>query len=103
MVGKAPGERRVHMYQPIQLTSTMPPIRNSRSRPPLWRRFLFVTVPAAAIVALAVALQPVAQAGTTSTPTPTPTPPQFKLLRTVPLPSNSWGAVTVNVGLNKIY
>jgi hypothetical protein len=91
------------MYQPIQLTSTIPSIRNSRSRSPLWRRVLFVTVPAAAFVALAVALQPVAQADTTSTPTPTPTPPKFKLLRTVPLQSNAWGSVTLNVGLNKIY
>jgi len=104
MVGKALGERRVHMYQPIQLTSTIPSIRNSRSRSPLWRRVLLVTVPAGgALVAFAVALGPVAQAGATPTPTPTPTPPKFKLLRTVPLPSNAWGAVTVNEALNKIY
>jgi hypothetical protein len=91
------------MYQPIQLTSTIPSIRNSRSRSPLWRRVLLVTVPAAALVALAVALQQVAQADTTSTPTPTPTPPKFKLLRTVPLQTNAWGSVTVNERLNKIY
>jgi hypothetical protein len=87
------------MYQPIQLMSTIPAMRNSRSRSPLWRRVLFVTVPAAALVA--VALQPVAQA--TPTPTPTPTPPKFKLLRTVPLQSNAWGSLTVNEALNKIY
>jgi hypothetical protein len=76
----------------------------SRSRLPLWRRVLLVTVPAAALVALAVALGPVARADTTSTPTPTPTPPKFKLLGTpIPLQSNASAAVTVNQALNKIY
>ena len=76
-----------------------------QERSPLWRRILFVTVPAGALVALAVALGPVTQAGATPTPTPTstPTPRKFKLLRTVPLQSNAWGSVTVNEALNKIY
>src|SRR6266581_5217401 len=84
----------------MKLKVTTPLVRNSLSRSPFWRRVLFVTVPAATLVALAVALQPVAHAGTTSTPTPTP--PQFNL-RTVPLQSNAWGSVTVNESLNKIY
>jgi hypothetical protein len=87
----------------MKLKMTTPLVRNSLSRSPLWRRVLIVTVPAAALVALAVGLQPVAHAGTTSTSTPTSTPPQFQLLTTVPIQSNAQQAVTVNRALNKIY
>ena len=82
---------------------TTPLVRNSLSRSPLRRRVLFVTVPAVALVASAVALQPIAHAGTTSTSTPTSTPPQFQLLTTVPLQTNAHFGVTVNRALNKIY
>jgi hypothetical protein len=95
--------RKSHLNKNENKNMTIPPPGNLISRSPLWRRVLLVTVPAAALVALAVAFQPVARADTTSSPTPTPTPPKFKLLRTVPLQSNAWGAVTVNLGLNKIY
>jgi len=88
------------MYQPIELTITIPAVRTSFSRSPSCRRVLFVTVPAAALVALTVVLGPVAHAGTT--PTPTPTPTSFNL-RKIPLQSNAWGAVNVNQALNKIY
>ena len=86
-----------------ELKMTTPLARNSLGRSPLWRRVLFVTVSAVALVASAVALQPVTHAGTTSTPTPTPTPPQFQLLDTVPLQTNARDFVTVNQALNKIY
>ena len=86
-----------------ELKMTTPLARNSLGRSPLWRRVLFITVSAVALVASAVALQPVTHAGTTSTPTPTPTPPQFQLLDTVPLQTNARDFVTVNQALNKIY
>ena len=81
---------------------TTPLVRNSLGRSPLRRRVLF-TVSAVALVASAVALQPVAHADTTSSPNATPTPPQFNLLTTVPLNANARGSVTVNQALNKIY
>ena len=81
---------------------TTPLVRNSLSPSPLWRRVLF-TVSVVALVASAVALQPLAHADTTSSPNAAPTPPQFNLLTTVPLQPNAFGGVTVNRALNKIY
>ncbi len=70
----------------------------------MWRRVLLVNAPAAAaLVALAVALQPVAHAGTTSTPPLTTTPAQFGPPKEVPLQSNASGSITLNQALNKIY
>jgi len=81
--------------------TTTPVVRNALTPLPLWRRVLF-TVSAVALVGSAVALQPVAHAGTATTPTPTPRP-QFQLLATIPLKANTFGTVTLNRALNKIY
>jgi DNA-binding beta-propeller fold protein YncE len=78
----------------------------------LRRHVFFAIVPATAFVAVAVALSLRARAdrieaegpNTTPTLTPTATPPaKFRVLTTVPIPTNAHFALTVNQALNKIY
>jgi len=96
-----PDKRRLYMYKLVRLTRTIPWLKNSLSRPPLRRHALFATVSAIAFVAVAVALSVLARAARVE-PAGTLTQ-KFRVLATVPLPTNAQGGVTVNQALNKIY